>query len=138
MATPFGPQLIGETEKTLNALLERFLEPTGLTEPQWVTLRVAQQLDASVDADGLAAALTDRAHFSDASDLVAELNARGLLDGGHISESGIELTTSIQARIATETASIFENLPEEDVDSTTRVLNEIVSRARLVLSSPNS
>jgi hypothetical protein len=31
MSTPFGPQLIGETEKTLNALLRRFLEGTGLT-----------------------------------------------------------------------------------------------------------
>jgi hypothetical protein len=136
MATPFGPQLIGETEKTLNALLERFLEPTGLTEPQWVTLRVARQLDPNADADGLAAALADRAHFSDAPDLVAELNARGLLDGGQISASGIELTTAVQARIGTETASIFENLPEEDVDSATRVLNEIISRARLVLSAP--
>jgi hypothetical protein len=136
MATPFGPQLIGETEKTLNALLERFLEPTGLTEPQWVTLRVARQLDPNADADGLAAALADRARFSDAPDLVAELNARGLLDGGQISASGIELTTAVQARIGTETASIFENLREEDVDSATRVLNEIISRARLVLSAP--
>ena len=32
MSIPFSPQLIGETEKTLNALLRRFLEGTGLTE----------------------------------------------------------------------------------------------------------
>ena len=32
MSTPFGPQLIGETEKTLNALLHRFLQGTGLTD----------------------------------------------------------------------------------------------------------
>jgi hypothetical protein len=49
MSTSFGPQLIGETEKTLNALLRRFLDSTGLTEPQWVTLRLAGQLDDSVD-----------------------------------------------------------------------------------------
>ena len=42
MTAPFGPQLIGETEKTLTALLRRFLADTGLSEPQWVTLRVAQ------------------------------------------------------------------------------------------------
>jgi hypothetical protein len=41
MPTTFGPQLIGETEKTLNALLRLFLEGTGLTESQWVTLRLA-------------------------------------------------------------------------------------------------
>ena len=29
MSTPFGPQLIGETEKTLNALLDRFLQGPG-------------------------------------------------------------------------------------------------------------
>ena len=54
MSMPFGPQLLGETEKTLNALLRRFLDPFELTEPQWVTLRLAEQLDAIVDSDGLA------------------------------------------------------------------------------------
>ena len=47
MSTPFGPQLIGETEKTLNALLHRFLRGTGLNEAQWVTLRLAGLLDGS-------------------------------------------------------------------------------------------
>ncbi len=37
----FSTQLIGQTEKTLNAILGRLLAPTGLTEPQWVTLTVA-------------------------------------------------------------------------------------------------
>ena len=31
MTTPFGPQLIGETEKTLNALLLRHLDALGPT-----------------------------------------------------------------------------------------------------------
>jgi hypothetical protein len=45
--TPFGPQLLGETEKTLNALLRKSLRGTGLTEPQWVTLRVAALTDGT-------------------------------------------------------------------------------------------
>ena len=49
MSTPFGPQLIGETEKTLNALLRRYLEASDLTEPQWVTLRLADVFDGSVN-----------------------------------------------------------------------------------------
>ena len=53
MSTPFGPQLIGETEKTLNAILRRILQGTGLTEPQWVTMRLAGALDGSIDAAGL-------------------------------------------------------------------------------------
>ena len=134
MSTPFGPQLIGETEKTLNALLRRFLEGTGLTESQWVTLRLADRLDGSIDANGLAAAVADRAHLSDAADLVKELNSRGLLDNGRLTSTAREMTAAIQTTIATTTAPIWENLPDEDVAAATRVLNEIVSRARAVLA----
>ena len=42
---PFGPVLVGQTEKTLRALLRRTLAGTGLSEPQWVTLRLAHMLD---------------------------------------------------------------------------------------------
>src|SRR5262249_25078926 len=87
MPTPFGPQLIGETEKTLGALLRRFLEGTGLSEPQWVTLRLADRLDGTVDANGLARAAADRAHFSNAGELVSELTRRGLLDNGRLTSA---------------------------------------------------
>ena len=133
MSTPFRPQLIGETEKTVNALLRRFLEGTGLTEPEWVTLRLADVLDGRVGADGLAAAVADRAHFPDAADLVSELTDRGLLDDGQLTPAGRELTAGVQATIATETAAIWDDLPADDVVATTRVLNEVVTRARAVL-----
>jgi hypothetical protein len=133
MSTPFGPQLIGETEKTLNALLRRFLDGSGLTEPQWVTLRLAERLDGSAGADGLTAAVADRAHFSDAADLTGELTGRGLLEGGRLTPAGRELITAIGAAISTETAAIWEDLPADDVAAATRVLNEIVARARRVL-----
>ena len=137
MSTPFGPQLIGETDKTLNALLRRFLEPTGLTEPQWVTLRLAGQLGGEVDDKGLVAALADRAQFTDAGALVGELVARGLLEGGQLSSSGRELTSTVTAAIAAGTAPIWENLPETDTESTARILNEIITRGRRVLATPN-
>jgi hypothetical protein len=133
MSTPFGPQLIGETEKTVNALLRRFLEGTGLTEPQWVTLRLADMLDGSVGADDLAAAVADRAHFPDAADLVSELTNRGLLDHGRLTSAGRELTAAVQATIAAETAAIWGDLPADDVEAATRVLNEVLARARVVL-----
>ena len=133
MSTPFGPRLIGETEKTLNALLRQFLEGTGLTEPQWVTLRLADLLDGSVDTDGLAAAVADRAHFPDASELVHELTNRGLLDDGQLTPVGRELTAAIQDTITTQTAPIWDDLPANDVAGATRVLNELVTRARIVL-----
>ena len=133
MSTPFGPQLIGETEKTLNALLRRFLQTTGLTEPQWVTLRLAELLDGTVGADGLAAAVADRAHFPDAADLVDALADRGLLEDGRLTSAGRELTASVQATISTETAPIWDDLPADDVAAATRLLNEVVTRTRAVL-----
>jgi hypothetical protein len=133
MSTPFGPQLIGETEKSLNALLRRFLAGTRLTEPQWVTLRLADLLDGSVNADGLVATLAERAHFENAADLVDELTNRGLLSDGRLTSAGRELTAAVDASITTETAPIWENLPVDDVAAATRVLNEVVARARAAL-----
>jgi hypothetical protein len=135
MPTPFGPQLIGETEKTLGALLRRFLEGTSLTESQWVTLRLADRLDGSVDAKGLVAAVADRAQLSNGAELVSELTRRGLVDDGRLTSAGRDLTTAIQTTIATTTAPIWNGLPDEDVAAATRVLNEIVTRARAVLAS---
>jgi hypothetical protein len=134
MSTPFGPQLVGETEKTLKALLSRFLEGTGLTEPQWVTLRLADLLDGSVEANSLADAVADRAHFSDAAELVSELTNRGLLDNGRLTSAGRELTATVRATITTETAAIWDKLPADDVAAATRVLNEVVTRARVLLA----
>jgi hypothetical protein len=133
MTTPFGPQLIGETEKTLNALLARYLDEPELTEPQWVTLRVAGMTDAP-SADALAAAVSDRAHFADAARIVDELTARGLLGDGRLSVAGRELLDRLQAAIADDTTAIFGDLPIDDVAATERVLNEIVTRARVVLA----
>lgn len=79
VSTPFGPQLIGEAEKTLNAILRKFLEGTGLTEPEWVTLRIATARDG-VEGGGdgdLASAVSRRAHFADADDLVLRSPSAG-------------------------------------------------------------
>ena len=133
MTTPFGPQLIGETEKTLNALLGRFLAGTELTEPQWVALRLADLLGGTTGAAGLTAAVADRGHFPDASALVTGLTDRGLLDNGRLTPAGRRLTAAVQATITTETAPIWDDLPADDVTAATRVLNEVVTRARAVL-----
>ena len=133
MSTPFGPQLIGETEKTLGALLRRFLEGTGLTEPQWVTLRLAALIDGTVDAYGLAAAVADRAQFPDAADLVSQLTSRDLLENGRLTSDGRSLIAKAQRTITTETAPIWDHLPDDDVAAATRVLNEVVTRARALL-----
>jgi hypothetical protein len=45
----FGTQLIGQTEKARNAILDRQLAGTGLTETQWVTLTLAVMSGATID-----------------------------------------------------------------------------------------
>jgi hypothetical protein len=134
MATPFGPQLIGETEKTLVALLRRFLDGTELTEPQWVTLRVAGLLDGSaVDGEGLAAAVADRSHFTDAAELVKSLTVRGLIENGRLTDAGREVVAAVLAKSEAATGQIWKDLPADDVAATARVLNELLDRARAVL-----
>lgn len=135
MSTPFGPQLIGETEKTLVALLRRYLGDSGLTEQQWVTLRVASMAGEPSDRDGLVAAVADRAHFPDAAALVDELTVRGLLGDGRPTEAGSEVLRTVLATSDANTGHIWRDLDDDDVEATTRVLNELLTRARAVLQS---
>ncbi|QNA93890.1 hypothetical protein [Microbacterium sp. Se63.02b] len=73
---PFGPQLIGQTEKALNALLQTVLAGRDLTEREWVALRLASQFDGTPDLDGFVA---ERLHAPDAGRLTAALRDRGFL-----------------------------------------------------------
>jgi hypothetical protein len=77
---PFGPQLIGRTEKALNALLDRELSGTGLTEPQWVALTLTNVADGALSADALAARVAEALRIPEAAarDRLAELTAAGL------------------------------------------------------------
>lgn len=137
MPTPFGPQLIGETEKSLNAVLVRTLAGR-LTEPQWVTLRVAASLDGQAQRDhDLATRLAERAHFTNAPSLISELSATGLLARGRLTDAGRALLTELKDSIDQATVAIWRDLPDADVEATARVLNEVISRARTALASLN-
>lgn len=134
MSIPFGPRLIGETEKTLNALLRHCLADTGLTEPQWVTLQLAGELDGSAGATGLAVAAADRAHFANAAEIVESLTGRDLLADGRLTPVARDLVGRVRARITAEAGRIWQGLSEGDVATAGRVLNEVVTRARVVLA----
>ena len=127
---PFGPVLLGQTEKTLQALLRATLADTGLSEPQWVTLRLATMFDGQVDRAGLIAAVSDRAKFADSARLVDLLTERGLLDGGRPTEAGRDLVTNLLAASDSTNGSVWRDLPADDVQAATRVLNEVLRRAR--------
>lgn len=129
--TAFGPQLIGETEKTLNGILMRVLAGSELSEPQWVVLRLAGQNAAAADLAGLVA---ERARFPDAASLVAALGARGLVADDRLTAQGVRLVADLQARIAEITAPVWADLPEAEVAATERTLNAVIRRGREVLA----
>ena len=80
---PTAPAAAAPTTPTGRLLIELLL-----SEPQWVTLRLADLLDGSVDTDGHAAPVVDSAHLPHAAELVRELTARGLLDDGRLTSAG--------------------------------------------------
>jgi hypothetical protein len=128
MTTPFGPQLIGETEKTLQALLRRALDGTGLDERLWVALRVADQPDGTPLRERLA----KRAHFSDADALVTDLDRRGLVAADAATDDGQAMLTRVLARSAALSGPIWDDI--EDADAAARALTEVLSRARAALA----
>ena len=107
MSTPFGPQLIGETEKTLNALLLRHLDGTGLTEPQWVTLRLSDQCSTAPSTPTGSSPRSPTAPTSrDADRLVDDLDrARAARATADRPSAGRELLTAVQAAVATDVGS---------------------------------
>lgn len=132
----FGPSLIGQTEKTLNALLERCLDGTGLSEPEWVTLRIADHLTIAGSDDDLASAVASRAHRLDATQLVANLSARGLITDDRTSTTGRTIVDAIQGRVVAMTTPLWADFDPGDMRTTERVLNTVLNRAREVLALP--
>ena len=132
---PFGPVLLGQTEKTLQALLRHTLMGTGLSEQQWVTLRLAAMVDGQVDRLGLISVVADRAKFADATALVEALTERGLVVDGQPTSNGRELVSTLLAASEASTGTIWRDLPTADVEAATRVLNEVLRRARDLTAS---
>ncbi|MGI5171125.1 MarR family winged helix-turn-helix transcriptional regulator [Spirillospora sp. CA-253888] len=139
---PFGTQVIGQTEKALNAILQRLLAGTDITEPQWMalTLTVAggEPLSGDALAERVAGALkVDRAM---AHERIAELAAANLLrttpDGTVVAtEQGRTQWTQVRAAITQLIQELWGDLPEEELAIAGRVLNTVLARANTRLSA---
>ena len=123
---PFGPVLVGQTEKTLQALLRHTLTGTGLSEPEWVTLRLATMVEGQVDRLGLISVVADRAKFADATAIVDALTERGLVVDGQPTTNGRELVSTVLAASEASSGTVWRDLPTDDVEAATRVLNEVL------------
>src|ERR1700731_43011 len=143
-ATPtFGPQVIGQTEKALNAILDRQLAGTGLTEPQWVTLALTVVSGRTVDRDQLVGRVAGALKVSEAQAQarVAELAAAQLLqapdgEGSQVTvtDAGQRLHGRIRGTVTEITQGLWGDLPAEELDAAGRVLSTILARANAELA----
>jgi DNA-binding MarR family transcriptional regulator len=144
MSTTLSPQLIGQTEKTLNAILYRHLADAGLDEPQWVTLTLAVVGGGPTGRDEFARHVASAAKFDegDVHKRIDQLVAAGLLDvtdGGDaqvtVTDAGSELHARIRAVNTQLTERLWGDLPAEDRETAARVLGIVLQRANAELGA---
>lgn len=128
----FGPQLIGRTEKALNALLAVALADEHLVESQWVALRLADRSDGSQE---LAVLVHDATFVPDGVAVVDSVTARGLVRAGRLTASGRATVARIERRIEELTSGIWRAVDPADRVAAERALNTVLERARSVLAA---
>jgi hypothetical protein len=142
-STPFGAQLLGQTEKTLNAILDRELAGTGLTEPEWVTLVLTVAIGEAIDRDQLIGRVAGAVKVSEeeAQTRVDKLTTAGLLQVGdgenppvQVTDAGDQVHARIRGAITPITERLWGDLPAEDLATAGRVLNTILARANAELT----
>lgn len=133
---PFGAQLIGRTEKTLNGILDQLLAGSGVSEPQWVALNVtigggpgtAEEVSARI-----AGAL--RTASAVARTRLGELAAKGLVsppDAGATvtaTAEGHAFRCSIGAEAGRVEGRLWGDLPAGELETAGHVLNIVLQRA---------
>ena len=135
----FGTALIGQTENALNAILDRRLEGTGLTERHWVTLAITAS-GALTTGDELAQAVAGALKVTErnARTLIEQMSDNDLIAVGEdevvLTEAGRALTTRLRSELTEVTTRLWGDLPQEELDSAGRVLNTVLGRANAELA----
>jgi DNA-binding MarR family transcriptional regulator len=132
-APALSTQVIGQTEKALNAILERQLAGTDITEPQWVALTLTV-VSGGLPADALVERVSSvlKIEQSAAGRRIAELVAANLVhttpDGTtEATEHGKARWTHVRAAITQITERLWGDLPEQDLATAGRVLNTVTA-----------
>ncbi|GGM80302.1 hypothetical protein ACFFX1_33945 [Dactylosporangium sucinum] len=136
MSSEFTTAVIGQTEKALNAILDRLLAGRSLTEPQWVALTLTVM---GGDARRIAGAL--KVDEAAARQRLAELAEGGLVrldaaGAATATEAGRARWSEVRAEIGPITERLWGDLPKADLDVTGRVLGTILDRANQYLARP--
>jgi len=141
MTIPFGTRLIGQTEKTLNAILDRLLVGSGVTEPEWVALNVMLHGESASRTD---AAQRIGTTLKTSPEVGAELLA-GLIDRGFVealgdrevavTNAGREFHGVVHGRVAEITGRLWNDVPVDERETVAAVLNTTLRRATAELDA---
>ena len=141
----FSAQVIGQAEKALNAILDRLLAGTGLTEPQWVTLTLTAASGGTTGRDQLVGRVAGALKVSQeaAQEHITELTAVQLLhdapagDGSpvQLTEAGQQLYSQVRTTVTQITQRLWGDLPAEDLATAARVLSTVTARANAELAN---
>jgi DNA-binding MarR family transcriptional regulator len=131
----FTPQVLGETEKALNAILYRELGHVDLTEHQWIVLRLTVTGGGEVGREQLVGRLAGalKVETHEARARVDELVAAGLLQEGAervaVTEAGAQVHGRVRGAVEEITTRLWGDLPADDLETTGRTLATILARA---------
>lgn len=138
-----NPQIIGQTERALRALMNKVLATAGGTFPQWVALTITAGADDGIDRERLIERLADAlaVDASAASAVMTELIESDLLRTlpgpdrrRGLSERGRNRHARIRDAIGDVTGRLFGDAADEDLRTAGRVLTLITARARAELA----
>lgn len=135
----FGPPLIGQTEKALNAILARELDGTETSEQGWVLLRLATAAGGRLGRQELVerAGTVSKFAAGDAEVEIGRLVWAELLaregDELVVTATARELQERVQAAVVEITARLWGDLPRDDLATAGRVLGTVLSRANAEL-----
>jgi hypothetical protein len=138
----FSPRVIGQAEKTLNAILGRELAGTGLTEPQWVILTLAVASGGTAGPEAFTRTVADALKISETEaralidDLVTaqQLQITGEPPAVTVTSAARQLHSRISAAIVDITRRLWADLPAEDLATAGRLLAIITERANAELA----
>lgn len=137
--TAFGPTLIGQTEKALDAILVRELDGTGLSPSGWVVLKLAGEAGGRLGRQDLIDLAEAQAKF-DAGKSTAAIESAlslGLLEADRGDLAVTAAARELQARVIGTTdeirARLWGDLPDADLATAGRVLSTALTRANAEL-----
>jgi DNA-binding MarR family transcriptional regulator len=140
----FGAQILGQTEKALNAILDRQLAGTGLSEPDWITLTLTAASGGTLGRDQLASQVAGALKVSPAmaQARIDGLAAAQLLQTGGGDEplvtltgAGRQLHGQIRGAVSEITERMWGDLPAGDLVTAGRVLSVVLARANAELGA---